>query len=96
LEGYTHRVQREIGNDLIWGLRWAALFYDHPWGSFELGVRNPRFLDEFARLLAGETTYRGMAIRAVPNLILGMLQRRPVEVVRGTTELTESAEKAIT
>ena len=96
LAGYTHRVQREIGNDLIWGLRWAALFYDHPWGSFELGVRNPRFLDEFARLLAGETTYRGMAIRAVPNLILGMLQRRPVEVVRGTTELTESTEKAIT
>lgn len=89
LGGYTRRVQREIGNDLIWGLGWAKLFYDHPWGSFELGVRNPRFLDEFARLLAGKTTYRDMAIRAVPNLILGMLRRRPAEVVRGTTESTE-------
>ncbi|MGD1994134.1 MAG: NAD(P)/FAD-dependent oxidoreductase [Anaerolineae bacterium] len=80
LRAYTRRVRREIGNDLIWGLRWAALFYDHPWGSFELGVRNPRFLDEFVRLLAGETTYRGMALRAIPNLILGIMQRRPAEV----------------
>lgn len=95
LESYTHRVQQEIGSDLIWGLRWATLFYDHPWGSFELGVRNPRFLEEFARLLAGETTYRGMAIRAIPNLILGMMRRRPAEVVKGTTESTENTKETI-
>jgi flavin-dependent dehydrogenase len=77
LASYTQRVRREIGDDLLWAMRWARLFYDHPWGSFELGVRNPRFLDEFLRLFAGRTTYRRMAVRALPNLILGMGSRRP-------------------
>lgn len=74
---YTRRVQREIGRDLLWGLRWAQLFYDHPWGSFELGVRNPLFLKEFLRLFAGQTSYRRMAALALPNLLLGLRKRRP-------------------
>jgi geranylgeranyl reductase family protein len=79
LDGYTRRVQREIGGDFLWGLRWARPFYAHPWGSFELAVRNPRFLAEFARLLAGQTTYRRMALRAPLTLLLGLGRRRPVE-----------------
>lgn len=77
LSGYTWRVQREIGRDLLWGRCWAWPFYEHPWGSFELAVRNPRFLAEFVRLLSGQTTYRRMALRAPLNLLLGLPRRHP-------------------
>ncbi len=70
--GYTRRLRREISGDLLWGGRWSRLFYDHPWGCFELGVRNPLFLDEFLRLFAGRTTYRRMAVRAPFTLLLGL------------------------
>jgi geranylgeranyl reductase family protein len=79
LPGYTRRVQREIGGDFLWALRWARAFYEHPWGCFELGVRNPRFVKEFVRLLAGQTTYRRMAALAPLNLLLGMGRRLPAE-----------------
>jgi geranylgeranyl reductase family protein len=76
---YTRRVQRQIGADFLWGLRWARAFYEHPWGCFELGVRNPRFVKAFVRLLAGQTTYRCMAALAPLNLLLAMGRRLPVE-----------------
>jgi geranylgeranyl reductase family protein len=76
---YTAWVQRRIGANLRAGLFWARLFYEHPRGSFELGVRNPRFLDEFLRLFAGRTTYGRMAMRALPHLLLGAKERRAVE-----------------
>jgi geranylgeranyl reductase family protein len=79
LPAYTRRVHREIGADFLWGLRWARAFYEHPWGCFELGVRNPRFVKEFVRLLAGQTTYRRMAALAPFNLLLGMGRRLPTE-----------------
>ncbi len=79
LPGYTRRVHRGIGADFLWGLRWARAFYEHPWGCFELGVRNPRFVKEFVRLLAGQTTYRRMAALAPFNLLLGMGRRLPAE-----------------
>jgi geranylgeranyl reductase family protein len=79
LPGYTRRIHREIGADFLWGLRWARAFYEHPWGCFELGVRNPRFVKEFVRLLAGQTTYRRMAALAPFNLLLGMGRRLPTE-----------------
>lgn len=76
---YTSWVHRRIGNNLRWGLLWARVFYDHPWGSFELGVRNPLFVREFVRLFAGQTTYRRMVARAVPAVLprlLHLLLRR--------------------
>jgi geranylgeranyl reductase family protein len=76
---YTRRVQREIGADFLWGLCWARAFYEHPWGCFELGVRNPRFVKAFVRLLAGQMTYRRMAALAPLNLLLGIGQRLPAE-----------------
>ena len=75
--GYTARVQRALGASLRWGLRWAKVFYRHPWGSFELGVRNPLFLESFLRLFAGRTTYRRMALRAPFDILLGLIRRRP-------------------
>lgn len=73
--GYTTRIHREIGNDLLWGLRWARFFYAHPRVSFEWGVRNPLFLQEFLDLFAGRTTYRAMALRAPLLLALGATRR---------------------
>jgi flavin-dependent dehydrogenase len=77
--GYARRVHREIGRDLLWGRLWARLFYNHPWRSFELAVRNPLFVKEFIRLFAGEVSYRRMAARALPNVLLGLSQRLPVK-----------------
>jgi geranylgeranyl reductase family protein len=79
LSGYTRQVQREIGADFLWGLRWARAFYEHPWGCFELAVRNPRFVRGFVRLFAGQTTYRRMAALAPLNLLLGIGRRLPTE-----------------
>lgn len=73
--GYTTRIHREIGDDLLWGLRWARFFYAHPRVSFEWGVRNPLFLREFLDLFAGRTTYRAMALRAPLLLVLGAPRR---------------------
>jgi geranylgeranyl reductase family protein len=79
LPGYTRRAHREIGADFLWGLRWARTFYEHPWGSFELAVRNPRFVKAFVRLLAGQMTYRRLAVLAPLNLLLGIGRRLPTE-----------------
>lgn len=79
LQSYAQRVHREIGCDLLWGQRWARLFYRYPRRSFELGVRNPLIIKEFLHLFAGRTSYRRMAVRAVPDLLLGLGQRSPVK-----------------
>lgn len=80
VSGYTARIHQEIGNDLRWGLRWAHFFYNHQRVSFEWGVCNPLFLREFLRLLAGETTYRAMALRAPFLVSLGVFCRRKPEI----------------
>mgnify|MGYP001057410563 CR=1 FL=1 len=76
---YSRRAQQAIGRDLLWGRRWAELFYQYTHGSFELAVRNPRFVSDFLRLFAGEMSYRRMAIRALPNLLLGLSSRLPAD-----------------
>lgn len=79
VRGYTARIHRDIGSDLLWGLHWARFFYAHPRVSFEWGVRNPLFLQEFLRLFAWRTTYRAMALRAPFLLALGAFRRRKPE-----------------
>ncbi len=76
---YSQRIHQAIGRDLLWGRLWAHLFYAYPWSSFELAVRNPRFVRDFLRLFAGKLSYRRMAIRAIPNVVLGLGQRLPVK-----------------
>lgn len=83
LASYSRQVHRRIGGDLLWGLRWARLFYGHPRASFELGVRNPLFLKQFLRLFAGRTTYRRMAARAPLMVLLGGRLRRPYQQTGG-------------
>jgi flavin-dependent dehydrogenase len=77
LSGYSSRIHREIGDDLLWGLRWAHAFYKHPHGSFELGVRNPWFVEEFLRLFSGRSSYRQMALHALPKVLLGIRRLTP-------------------
>jgi choline dehydrogenase-like flavoprotein len=62
-----------------WGRLWARLFNNYPWWSFQLAVRSPLFVKEFLRLLAGEVSYRQMAVRAFPNALLGLSRRLPVK-----------------
>jgi flavin-dependent dehydrogenase len=78
LVGYQERVHREIGNDLLWGLRWARVFYGFPEASYDMGVRNPLFIREFTRLFAGGTTYRRMALLAPLYALAGAPRRLPV------------------
>lgn len=78
VESYSARVHREIGDNLLWGLLLARLFYRHQWGSFELGVRNPLFLQAFLKLFAGQTTYRTIFANLVPYVVRGLRQRLPV------------------
>jgi len=74
---YSRLAHHAIGRDLLWGRRWAQLFYGHTRGSFELGVRNPRFVKDFLRLFGGTMSYRRMAMRALPNVLLGLTSRLP-------------------
>ena len=76
---YSQAVHREIGRDLLWGRRWAQLFYGHPRSGFNMGVRNPRIVADFVRFFAGEMTYQRMAIRVIPNLVLGLGERLPIQ-----------------
>lgn len=75
---YSQTIHREIGRDLLWGRRCAQLFYRHPRSSFNMGVRNPRIVADFVRFFAGEMTYQRMAIRAIPNMVLGLGERLPI------------------
>ncbi len=77
LAGYGERVEQDIGRNLVWGQRWAQLFYGYPRRSFQLGVRNPLFVKEMLRLFTGRTSYRGMVARALPNVVLGLGRRLP-------------------
>lgn len=77
LSGYPRSVKHHISSDLVWAQGWALAFYGFPRISFELGVRNPRFVKEMLRLFAGKTSYRRMLLRALPNALLGLRQRLP-------------------
>ncbi len=80
LPSYTERVHREIGDDLLWGLRWARLTHSVPKLGFDFGARNPLVIEDLLRLFAGETTYRRMAAHAIPYALRGIGRRLPVEV----------------
>lgn len=78
---YTRRVHREIGADLRWGRLWARLFFDHPRASFELVIRNARFLEAFLGMMAGQTTYRRI-LACIPFYLLeGIGRRLPADPV---------------
>lgn len=76
---YSRTVHQEIGRDLLWARRCAQLFYRRPHRSYDVGVRNPRIIADFLRLFRGEMTYRRMAFRALPDLLLGLGERLPVQ-----------------
>jgi geranylgeranyl reductase family protein len=78
LPAYTRRIHRKIGNDMLWGLRFSHLFYSHPLGGFELGVRNRLVVQEILELLAGRASYRHLAAYAVPYVLRGIGKRLPV------------------
>ncbi len=79
LAAYSQRIHQEIGRDLLWARCAAQVFYRLPGLSFELGVRNPLFIEGFLRILAGETSYRKLVLRALPKTLFGLSKRLSFE-----------------
>jgi geranylgeranyl reductase family protein len=79
LPAYTRRVHRQIGGDMLWGLRLSRLFYSHPGAGFELGVRNHLVVQEFLELFAGRASYRHLVANALPYVLQSIGKRLPVE-----------------
>ncbi|UCC77779.1 MAG: geranylgeranyl reductase family protein [Anaerolineales bacterium] len=71
-EGYTRRVQREIGSQLALSGVLARVLYSFPDAAFAIARRNPRPILDFARMLCGQLSYRSMLLRS-PLHVLGAL-----------------------
>ncbi len=69
VSGYTAAVHRQIGRSLGWAIWVARLFYAAPGFCYRYGVRNPRIVSLFARLLAGRADYRDVSLRLLPYFV---------------------------
>ena len=72
LEGYTAAIQREIGGEMIWARRLAALFFRLPSLGYRVGVKHSGSPECMARLLCGEVRYSQVAQRAITRLSGGL------------------------
>lgn len=72
LEGYSAAIQREIGSEMIWARRLAAVFFRLPSLSYRVGVKHPGSPERMARLLCGELRYANVAQRAIARLSGGL------------------------
>jgi len=75
LEAYSGAMG-ELGVDLRWARRLAAVFYRFPRACYRVGVCHPGAPERMARLFSGELRYRDVAFRALRRLATGMLRRR--------------------
>jgi geranylgeranyl reductase family protein len=72
LEGYTAAIQREIGTEMAWARRLAAVFFNLPAMGYRLGVKHPGAPQRMAKLLCGELRYADVAQRALTRLSGGL------------------------
>ena len=72
LEGYSATIQREIGREMIWAKRLAAIFFRLPSVSYRLGVKHPGSPERMAQLLCGELRYSDSGQRAISRLSGGV------------------------
>lgn len=61
---YEGLVHREVAADLIWAGVFARFFHRFPRVSYELGVKNPRFIGDFLEVLAGRMSYLQFMFRS--------------------------------
>jgi len=73
LEGYTAAIQREIGGEMLWARRLAAVFFRLPSLGYRLGVKHPGSPARMAKLLCGELRYADVGQRALARLSGGLL-----------------------
>jgi len=72
LEGYSAAIQREIGGEMLWARRLAAVFFNLPAMSYRVGVKHPGSPQRMAQLLCGELRYAEVAQRAIARLSGGI------------------------
>jgi flavin-dependent dehydrogenase len=76
LAGYEAAVWREIGHSLATAGLTAKLFYRWPKPCFELGLRNPATVREFADLLTERSSYQGIGRRLVAATARWLVRER--------------------
>lgn len=74
LESYTANVQQEIGTEMVWARRLAALFFRLPALGYRVGVKHPGSTQRMAQLFCGELRYANVARRALQLLSGGVLR----------------------
>ncbi|MDW8101749.1 MAG: geranylgeranyl reductase family protein [Anaerolineae bacterium] len=74
LPSYTRAVHRILAPNFKAARLWAWVFYRYPEVSFELGVRNPFIIADFARMFEGKLSYRTMLAR-FPFYVAGLFRR---------------------
>jgi geranylgeranyl reductase family protein len=73
LPRYSDIVKREIGSEMVWARRLAAVFYRAPETAYRVGVKHPAAAPHMARILTGEARYSQLAHRAIKRLLQGLV-----------------------
>lgn len=77
LQSYEQSVWRELGHSLATASLTARLFYRWQKRCFQLGVRNPLIVRQFADLLAERISYQGIGRRLVAATAQKLAGRSP-------------------
>lgn len=73
LEGYTHTIQQEWGQEMIWAKRLANAFYAAPSLGYRLGIKRLSATERMGQILCGKLGYRDVANRAIQRLSAGLI-----------------------
>jgi flavin-dependent dehydrogenase len=68
LDGYSRRVQQEIGEEMKWASRIASVFYQFPQAGYRAFAESPTGTQRLGQLLTGERTYKDLARSAIKRL----------------------------
>ncbi|MBL0210418.1 MAG: geranylgeranyl reductase family protein [Holophagaceae bacterium] len=73
LPRYSKLVKQEVGSEMAWARRLAALFHRAPETAYRVGVKHPAAAPHMARILTGEARYSQLAARAIQRLMQGLV-----------------------
>ncbi|GAB4150024.1 MAG: geranylgeranyl reductase family protein [Cyanobacteria bacterium J069] len=75
LAGYSHTIQQEWGQEMIWAKRLAGAFYSMPGLGYKLGIKRPSATERMGQILCGKLRYSDVANRAIQRLTTGLITR---------------------
>jgi flavin-dependent dehydrogenase len=78
LDGYSRRVWKEIGRDLLWAGRLARLFYMKQAASFSWLIRNAWVFEDMMHIVSNRLSYMG-AVFKLPLYAMMVGKRRPLD-----------------